>query len=248
MSCPSSANSDGSITAIVENGVAPYTYRWNTGETTATITGKPRGTYTVTVTDSEGVVKSRSFYMGYAAQWTDLSNIEVGADGSLVKTGAAAWNSGASAYNQLDANQDGWMEFTAGAPGSNYMFGLSDRNVDVDYKTIDYAVYIQSSGRMNVYEGVSRNQFGYAREGDVFRISREGNVIRYYRNGRQFREVAALKGPLQLDASILAGALPFTTASFGGIRIEDQITYPKYGASDGAIVATGVGGKAPYAL
>jgi len=41
-------------TATATGGVAPYSYEWNTGATTQTITGLADGTYTVTVTDANG--------------------------------------------------------------------------------------------------------------------------------------------------------------------------------------------------
>ena len=44
--------STGSITANPSGGMPPYTYLWNTGATTQTITGLPVGTYSVTVTDA----------------------------------------------------------------------------------------------------------------------------------------------------------------------------------------------------
>jgi len=46
--------STGSLTASVTGGTSPYTYNWNSGETSATITGKAAGTYTVSVLDSNG--------------------------------------------------------------------------------------------------------------------------------------------------------------------------------------------------
>jgi len=47
---------DGSITAIPEEGVAPYSFSWNTFpvQTTATAQIKSTGNYTVTVTDADG--------------------------------------------------------------------------------------------------------------------------------------------------------------------------------------------------
>ena len=44
----------GSITAMANGGTFPYTYFWNTGATTQTISGIGAGTYTVTVTDAQG--------------------------------------------------------------------------------------------------------------------------------------------------------------------------------------------------
>ena len=45
---------NGSATANVVGGCGPYTYHWNTGATTQTISGLCPGTYTVTVGDSYG--------------------------------------------------------------------------------------------------------------------------------------------------------------------------------------------------
>lgn len=42
----------GTLTAAVTGGTAPYTYLWNTGATTQTITNVTPGNYTVTVTDA----------------------------------------------------------------------------------------------------------------------------------------------------------------------------------------------------
>jgi PKD repeat protein len=46
--------SNGSVVSNVSGGYAPYTYLWNTGATTASVTSRPAGTYSVTVTNSEG--------------------------------------------------------------------------------------------------------------------------------------------------------------------------------------------------
>ncbi|WP_027421136.1 SprB repeat-containing protein, partial [Crocinitomix catalasitica] len=45
---------DGTATAVVSGGSAPYTYLWSNGETTATISGLIAGMYTVTITDERG--------------------------------------------------------------------------------------------------------------------------------------------------------------------------------------------------
>jgi len=51
---------NGSITTSVSGGTPTYTYLWNTGATTASITNVAAGTYTVTVTDSKLCTKSFS--------------------------------------------------------------------------------------------------------------------------------------------------------------------------------------------
>ncbi len=51
---------DGTATAIATGGTTPYTYQWQTGDTSATITGLAPGIYTVTVTDAQGCAISAS--------------------------------------------------------------------------------------------------------------------------------------------------------------------------------------------
>lgn len=50
----------GSIQAIVAGGMAPYTFLWSNGSTNNPITNLPVGTYTVTVTDSQGTTGTAS--------------------------------------------------------------------------------------------------------------------------------------------------------------------------------------------
>ncbi|MBI2271835.1 MAG: SBBP repeat-containing protein [Bacteroidetes bacterium] len=44
----------GTATVVATNGIAPYTYLWNTGQTTPTATGMSQANYTVTVRDASG--------------------------------------------------------------------------------------------------------------------------------------------------------------------------------------------------
>jgi fermentation-respiration switch protein FrsA (DUF1100 family) len=50
----------GSVSSSATNGTSPYTYLWNSGQTTATISGVAPGTYSVTVTDKNGCTYSSS--------------------------------------------------------------------------------------------------------------------------------------------------------------------------------------------
>ena len=63
MSSTVSSGSDGTATATVTGGTAPYTYSWSTSDTTATITGLAPGSYYVTVTDANGCTSYDSVYV-----------------------------------------------------------------------------------------------------------------------------------------------------------------------------------------
>ncbi|MFH2094244.1 MAG: proprotein convertase P-domain-containing protein, partial [Bacteroidota bacterium] len=64
---------DGSATAEMTGGTAPYTYLWSTSDTTAVVSGLSEGTYTVTATDAFGcqgvslinITQPDSVYAGY---------------------------------------------------------------------------------------------------------------------------------------------------------------------------------------
>jgi len=53
--------SAGEIALSVENGTAPYTYRWSNGATVEDITGLTKGVYNIQVTDSLGAIANNSF-------------------------------------------------------------------------------------------------------------------------------------------------------------------------------------------
>jgi hypothetical protein len=52
VSCAGAAN--GAVAVALSGGTAPFTYLWNTGETTATVSNLTGGTYTVSISDANG--------------------------------------------------------------------------------------------------------------------------------------------------------------------------------------------------
>ncbi len=53
--------SDGAVDVSVSSGTSPYSYSWSSGATTQDISGRASGTYTVTVTDTNGATASSAF-------------------------------------------------------------------------------------------------------------------------------------------------------------------------------------------
>ncbi len=100
---------DGTVTVIASGGVAPYTYLWNTGATTATTEGLIAGTYTVTVIDANACSKMATVVVSEPATLFTIStnpqNVKCngGSDGSATvsPTGGDApytylWSTGAT--------------------------------------------------------------------------------------------------------------------------------------------------------
>ena len=71
-STPTVSN-DGTASASVVGGTPPYSYQWNNGDTTQTITGLIAGTYTVQVTDANGCSSTGSIDV---QQFTGTINLE----------------------------------------------------------------------------------------------------------------------------------------------------------------------------
>lgn len=103
---------------------------------------------------------------------------------TLTKTAANGFgNSGASSQNVIHYEEDGWVEFTLDSWNHDRMFGLSDKNIDNNSNSIDFAFYT-SGTNIFVYEnGVNRGSIPSAVIGDRFRITRLGDAIYWQRNG-----------------------------------------------------------------
>ena len=101
----------GTITQGGNNGVGPYTYQWNNGQTGATANNLIAGTYTVTVTDAIGCTGSNSYSIGEPtvldASITSTTDVSCqGNDGkaTVAPTGGTGpytylWNSGSTNAN-----------------------------------------------------------------------------------------------------------------------------------------------------
>ncbi|SHG63097.1 RHS repeat-associated core domain-containing protein [Chryseolinea serpens] len=243
---------NGGISLSVTQGTAPYTYSWNTGETTSTITGKTVGPYTATVTDAVGHVTTKTVSIGYKPNWTNLvGGVAVDVNKNLVKTGANAWDAGASSYNILPrTTTNGWIEF-AWTSSQLYEIGLSRRDPDVLTSSLEYGFYI-TNGDIDIFElGTNLGTFGRAASGDIFRIVKNGAAVEYYHNGMLLRSVtyATLDADFLVDVSVYHNgtAVPAIYTSFDSrLTIKKTITPVQSASAGGSIQVTPSGGMPPY--
>ena len=100
-------DNSGTATAVVSGGTAPFSYLWNTGATTATISGLFPGTYSVTVTDAAGcdgtatiVISGDFFIVDFSFQnvlcYGESSGIIVAAGWGGVPPYTYLWNTGST--------------------------------------------------------------------------------------------------------------------------------------------------------
>jgi hypothetical protein len=246
----------GAITVTPTGGVGPYTYAWDHGPTTATVTSVSPGDYPVTVTDSLLRTAQATYtVMANSAGWARLSGVSFDSgSGTLSKTASTGWgNGGGASSGSIASMGDGHVQFEILAlNGDRYMLGLSADDADDHYNTIDYAVYY-AAGSILIYEdGVLQGGFGAATVGDVYRVAREGSNIVYYRNDTVMRTVATDPAAAlfvdfsiyYLDAQIFGLATTF--CSVPPVDATAVVTRPGCGVGDGSIDVTMLSGTPPY--
>ena len=114
-------------------------------------------------------------------QWSDLQGVTYDeANYVLTKTmGTAGWDAGAASVRSFQG--DGGIAFDASEVGTERMVGLSRRNTDPSYTAIDYAIRLQATGVVAIYESGTQTAFsGEYQSGDQFKITRTGDAIHYY--------------------------------------------------------------------
>lgn len=134
--------------------------------------------------------------------WTNV--VGASATGNdLVKTAATTlWDAGASSVDGLAG--DGYVEFTTGENTTDKMAGLGNGDSDQGYADIEFAIRLNSSGRVAVFEsGVQVFQGGTYAAGDVFRVHVLDGEVRYSKDGSVFYTSQATPSfPLRVDTSL----------------------------------------------
>ncbi|MCE7926862.1 MAG: T9SS C-terminal target domain-containing protein, partial [Haliscomenobacteraceae bacterium CHB4] len=94
---------DGTATANPQGGTAPYTFLWNNGAASSTITGLAAGFYTVTVTDANGctAVQTVEVWGGECFLLADLQTVDPLCSGLANGQATALPNGGAEPYSYL---------------------------------------------------------------------------------------------------------------------------------------------------
>lgn len=121
-------DSNGSLTAVPTGNPGPYTYSWNTGGTTQTITGLGPGTYTVVVTDAAGCTFTAAATLTNPPPMTlDFSTTNVLCSGVMNGSATAIPGGGVPGYNYLWNTGATTATISNLAPGT-YSVTVNDTN------------------------------------------------------------------------------------------------------------------------
>jgi len=97
--CPN--NNDGTATASIVGGTAPYTYSWSNGSTNNSLSNLSSGTYTLTVTDANGCIQTKTIEINILS----LSvNTSATCSGTSTGTAMVVAQGGTQPYSYLWSN------------------------------------------------------------------------------------------------------------------------------------------------
>ncbi|MBK8722128.1 MAG: T9SS type A sorting domain-containing protein [Saprospiraceae bacterium] len=99
------SGNDATITSEVTGGKQSYSYLWNTGATTASLSNLTAGNYSITVTDANGCTKSSSIEINQPTEiLIDLTSVSIKCNGQNTGSIAANVSGGTTGYSYLWSN------------------------------------------------------------------------------------------------------------------------------------------------
>jgi hypothetical protein len=139
--------------------------------------------------------------------WQNVQNICTD-DGSLEKIGgdtwSPAWDAGSSSIEIIATDsKEGGIEWTIETVDKGYMIGLSHQDKGIDFRTIEFAVRMSSSGNLVVYErGRYVRGIGPYKVGDRIGVRLQKGAITYTHNDEvRYTSTQVPKFPLLADTS-----------------------------------------------
>ncbi|MEM9023188.1 MAG: hypothetical protein AAGB22_05580, partial [Bacteroidota bacterium] len=163
-----------------------------------------------------------------SVEWVEQNGvfIETGTPSIAHAAGSQSWGvSGAISMNRLASADDGSLRFTTDRDGLDKAIGLSDSNVDDDYRTIDYGFRFSNQGATVVENGTDRYQHGNFAATDVFSVDKISGAIKYAVNGEViYQSTVTPTGTLMADVAFREYNTAFDNidVSFGGAKLQIQ--------------------------
>jgi gliding motility-associated-like protein len=123
-------NANGSVSANVTGGTSPYSYLWNTNDSTASLTGLIPATYTVQVTDVNGCTASANVSVAAqpGPQVSNVATTNVHCNGGGDGSAAVSVNGGTGMLHYQWSPSGGSGNTANGLTAGNYSITVTDAN------------------------------------------------------------------------------------------------------------------------
>jgi gliding motility-associated-like protein len=246
---PTCGMTDGIVSVTASGGTAPYTYLWNTQDTTQTVTGLGGGTYTVTVTDAAGCTATCSVTLtptgGLTADCIAVEQPNCGLNNGTVSITAGG---GTAPYTYLWNTQDTTQTVT-GLGGGTYTVTVTDSNgctgtcsvtlTPISGVTADCSVVQQPTCGLN---------------NGIITVTASGCTppYTYLWNTQDTTQTVSNLGPGTYTVTVTSADGFTATCSFvlnpseGPLATCNAVQQPTCGMTDGIVSVTASGGTAPY--
>jgi len=185
---------NGSLSVSASNGTAPYTYQWNNGASSSSVSGVTTGTYTVTVTDANGctIVRTGTVTQPAAALSPSISSTSAvscfgGTNGSVNLSVAG----GTSPYSYNWSNGASTQDIS-GVSNGTYTVTVTDAN---GCTAIAQATITQPSAALAVSVSSSQPVSCFAGSNGSVNLSVNGGTSPYtyvWSNGSTTQNISGL--------------------------------------------------------
>ncbi|MEX0812401.1 MAG: PKD domain-containing protein [Chitinophagales bacterium] len=241
-------NTNGTVSVNASGGTAPYTYEWNSGETTGTITAVGAGNFLVTVTDANNCTASDSYTLSQPDSLT--LNISGNAAYCGNSNGSASVQvSGGTApyvYSWSTGDNTASLDFLS---GGNYSVTVTDNNNCSKTATITIQdIQVNLNLDLLVTPLTCNNGSDAALDLNV-----SGGAAPYHYNWNTGDSTASISnlgaGAFAVtvrDSNFCTADTSVSISNPAGLNVNAQTTDASCGNSDGSITVNVSGGTSPY--
>lgn len=245
--------SNGSISTTPTGGIAPYTYIWSNGRTTASNTGLAAGTYTVTISDANGCSTTSSATITQpttALNSTISAQVNVSCFGGANGSATVVGTGGTSPFNYLWSNGRTTSSNT-GLTAGTYNLTVTDANSCTSTRTITIT---QPSTALSASIASTINPSCSQPNGGSIISNATGGTAGYtyiWSNGRTTSTNTGLSSGIYsltvTDANSCTAVISATLTQPSGISVtSNSSSVSCNGGNNGTASVTVNGGTAPY--
>lgn len=244
-------SASGYLAVSASGGIAPYSYSWSNGDTTASINGIAGGSYTVTLTDNSGCVVSSTYqitepnslsislkHLTNAGCDTATGTISIGINGGT-KPYSISWSHG-----QTDS-------LLTNLAGGTHQVTVTDAN---GCTAVDSFSISQASGVTLVLDTAISTTCGAANGSAAVAV--QGGAAPFsisWSNGQSGNSISNLSAGTYtatvIDSNGCEDSLSVQVSNAGGLTVNlDSLLGPACGGQDGYGQISSVGGVAPLTI